>query len=86
MLATQLAEQAGLLEQLAGPEGSTLIEVRNARALDVLRSELAEGHRRLAVLFGAGHLPDLARRLEREFGFEAAGIDWMPAWDLRSTD
>ncbi len=82
LLATQLADQAGVLELLSGDDGSTLIEVRNARALQVLRHELDAGQQNVAVFYGAGHLPDLARRLEQDFGMRQLAVEWLPAWDL----
>jgi hypothetical protein len=86
LLATQLADQAGMLELISGEDGSTLIEIRNGRALEVLEQELAAGHRRLAIFYGAGHLPDLARRLEQEFGLRRTGSEWLPAWKLAAID
>ncbi len=82
LLATQLADQAGMLELISGDDGSTLIEVRNARAIAVLERELASGHGRLAIFYGAGHLPDLARRLEQDLGMRRLGIEWLSAWRL----
>lgn len=86
LMATQLADQSGMLELISGDDGSTLIEVRNGRALDVLEQELAAGHRNLAIFYGAGHLPDLARRLEGDFGLRLTGSEWLPAWKLASID
>ncbi|MGB0515022.1 MAG: hypothetical protein ACPGJE_09305 [Wenzhouxiangellaceae bacterium] len=84
MLAKQLAEQTDVLEMLSGEDGSTLIEVRNQRALDVLREQLEAGYKRIGIFYGAGHLPDLAERLEADFGMSSVGVEWVPAWNLRS--
>ncbi|MDT8449550.1 MAG: hypothetical protein RQ847_05185 [Wenzhouxiangellaceae bacterium] len=86
LLAAQLSDQADLLRMISGKDGSTLIEVRNARALEVLERELAAGRRRIAIFYGAGHLPDLAERLQREFELQRTGIEWLEAWDLRSSE
>jgi len=83
MLAQQLIDQGNTLELIGGAEGTTLIEGRNARALEVLERELAAGHDHLAIFYGAGHLPDFARRLEQDFGFRHVGTEWLTAWDLR---
>jgi hypothetical protein len=83
MLGSQLAEQAELLERMAGEDGSTLIEVRNARALDRLREQFGQGARTVAIFYGAAHMPDIAERLIAEFGMEPAGSEWIEAWDLR---
>lgn len=86
MLARQLAEQTDVLEMLSGEDGSTLIEVRNQRALEVLREQLDQGNDRIAIFYGAGHLPDLAERLESDFGMRRVSTEWVPAWDLRSSE
>jgi hypothetical protein len=83
MLASQLAEQAELLQRMAGDDGSTLIEVRNARAMDRLRDELDRGATRTAIFYGAAHMPDIAARLADEFGMRPAGTEWIEAWNLR---
>lgn len=86
LLATQLADQAGMLELISGDSGSTLIEGRNGRVLEVLERELAAGHRYLAIFYGAGHLPDLGQRLQQDFGFRPASVEWLPAWKLDDSD
>jgi len=83
MLARQLSDQAGLLELLSGPEGSTLIEVRNARALEALAQRIDAGDKNIAIFYGAGHMPDFAERLRRDFGMRLIDTEWLEAWDLR---
>ncbi len=73
-----------LLVGFAGPEGSTLITVRNKRALEVLRQQQAAGKRKLGIFYGAGHLSDMHERLVEEFGLTPIGIVWLEAWDLRA--
>jgi len=83
VLAGQLSEQTDLLETLAGDDGSTLITVRNQRALDVLREQLEAGARDIAIFYGAGHMPDFEARLVGEFGMRKTSTEWIEAWDLR---
>jgi hypothetical protein len=83
MLASQLAEQAELLERMAGDDGSVLIEVRNARALARLREQLDDGATAVAIFYGAAHMPDIAERLVEEFDMQPTGSEWIEAWDLR---
>lgn len=64
----------------AGDE--VLIGERNARAIDVCRQVLARGTRKLAILYGVGHMPDLERRLVQEDGFNLASIEWLTAWTV----
>jgi len=82
-LASQLAGQTDLLRQLSGPSGTALIEGRNARALERLREQLDAGVRRVAIFYGAGHMPDFDRRLVREFGMRRTATEWIEAWNLR---
>ena len=61
---------------------NTLIKGRNAKAFQVLRAELNKGKKNLAVFYGAGHLPDMAERLETEFDMKVGRTIWLDAWDL----
>jgi hypothetical protein len=61
---------------------NTLIKGRNVKAFSVLTEELAAGKDEVAVFYGAGHLPDMAERLEADFGMKATGTTWLTAWDL----
>ena len=83
-LAAQLAGQVDLLAQLSGPDGSSLIEGRNGRALERLDEQLEAGSRRIAIFYGAGHMPDFAERLERDYGMRRTATEWIEAWDLRN--
>jgi hypothetical protein len=55
LFASQLEE----IESLAvgGEKGSTLLEGRNEKCLQVLQREVAAGKKRLGVYYGAAHLP-----------------------------
>jgi hypothetical protein len=61
---------------------NTLIKGRNAKAFKVLREELDVGKKQLAVFYGAGHLADMAERLEKDFEMEKKQTTWLDAWDL----
>jgi hypothetical protein len=61
---------------------NTLIKGRNAKAFAILRDELAAGRNRVAVFYGAGHLPDMAQRLENDFTMQVGPTTWLDAWDL----
>ena len=65
-----------------GPEGSTIITERNKKAFEVLSREIAKGRKKMAVFYGAGHLPDMQRRLEQDFGMQRKGTEWISAWSL----
>lgn len=83
VMAASMVDQARVLEIFAGDKGSVLITERNRKALSVLERELGKGARKLALFYGAGHLPDFHRRVTGELGFELELIEWLDAWDLR---
>ena len=67
---------------IGGEEGSAIITDRNAAALKVLRRELKNGKKKIAIFYGAAHLPEFAKSLEKDFQMKHTGIDWVIAWDL----
>ena len=62
--------------------GNTLIKGRNAKAFSILSEELGKGKSNIAVFYGAGHLPDMAERLEKDFQMQGKSTVWLDAWDL----
>ena len=84
LMAEQLADQSHLLDLLADEQGSTLITVRNRRALEVLQSRLGRSGQKIAIFYGAGHMPDFDRVMRAELGFRPTSRIWVRAWDLRS--
>lgn len=84
LLRMSFASQLEQMEMLAaGGEGSTLLEGRNEKCLQVLRREIDNGHRRLGIYYGAAHLPHLEMRLVRDLGFRKTGHEWLVAWDCK---
>jgi hypothetical protein len=68
---------------LSGPNGSTLIEGRNQAALKVLKQQIEAGKKKIAIFYGAGHMPDIEKRLISDFGLKLDGERWVEAWNLR---
>ncbi|MGA0059322.1 MAG: hypothetical protein ACO3RU_07015 [Planctomycetota bacterium] len=60
-----------------------ILEHRNAFVVEDLEREFAAGPRgrRIAVFYGAGHLPDLDDRLA-QLGLRFEGAAWHRAWDV----
>ena len=77
ILEAQLGEAGRLLE--------VLIVDRNTVVLDDLHRAMEEqpGIESVAIFYGAGHFPDLERRLVEDMGFEFAGELWLPAITVR---
>ncbi len=84
LMAPQFENLEGQMKIIEGPDGSTLISERNKIALGKLREEMKKGHDRLAIFYGAGHLPDMASRLREEFQMSPVKTEWLTAWDMRS--
>ncbi len=82
VLAEQFTENDDALAALGGPAGSTLISGRNQVALDVLRKEIDAGKKKIAIFYGAGHMPDFLKRLRDDFGLAPVSTRWLVAWDL----
>lgn len=83
VLAEQFQEMELTMAALNGPDGTTIITERNKKALSVLERELKAGKKRLGIFYGAGHFPDMEKRLIDDFGFRPVGTQWLTAWDLR---
>lgn len=65
-------------------QGDVLIGRRNERAVQFLRERLEKGDKKVAIFYGAAHMPDLSNRL-RKLGFKAMGRSWLDAWTLKDT-
>ena len=78
LFGASLASSGGLLSSLSD---SALIADRNEAALAVARKETQAGKRRLAIFYGAAHMPDMKKRLEKQ-GWKASGTEWIKAWDV----
>ena len=69
---------------LMGPSiNRLLVEDRNKAAMKVLQKQIVGGHKRIAIFYGAAHLPDFDARLKQDFGMTRSGMQWLSAWDLK---
>ncbi len=85
-----LAQQLERIEQTLAVFGdgenasdSVLVGARNQKALAVMDQEIARGRTRLAIFYGAAHMPDIEQRLQREHGFRFERHEWIPAWTIQ---
>ena len=83
ILAGQFENLEFVTSALSGPNGSALIEGRNGAALAVLKKQIDAGKKKVAIFYGAGHMPDLEKRLIADFGLKHDGERWIEAWNLR---
>jgi len=85
-MAEQLYRFGGSMRALDGPDGSTLVTERNRKALDGLQEQIERGKKRIAIFYGAAHMPDFHTRLVNEFQLRPDKVDWIEAWNLRKDD
>ncbi|XP_072972182.1 uncharacterized protein [Typha angustifolia] len=64
-------------------EKSVIIGERNRVATEELQRAIDSGHKRIAVLYGGGHMPDLGRRLREEFDMVPSQVQWVTAWSIQ---
>jgi hypothetical protein len=82
LMARQLAAMDSGDGELGPTLNNLLIVDRNKAALRVLDKELAKGRKRIAIFYGAGHMPDFDRRLQADFDLRRQSTQWLRAWDL----
>lgn len=80
-----LAKQFNDMDRAMGAmEGSVIIDERNHRALKVLKEQLDEGKKNVAIFYGAGHFASMEKQMTDLMGFEQVGDPrWITAWDLK---
>ena len=83
IFAVQFEDMESTVSAFNGPNGSTIITERNKKALEVLTRELKNGKKKVAIFYGAGHLPDMEERLLKDFGLKKGEVEWVTAWDLK---
>ncbi|MBI3837087.1 MAG: hypothetical protein HY288_04030 [Planctomycetia bacterium] len=82
LMADQFENLEGVMSALDGPQGSTIVTERNKVALKKLAEQIADGKKKIAIFYGAAHLPDMERRLVAEFHLQRATENWFTAWRL----
>ena len=70
-----------LMAGLESGEGTVIVTERNKIAFGVLDQQLRAGKKRLALFYGAAHLPSMEKMLI-ERGFKKTKSEWLKAWTL----
>jgi len=83
IFASQIQDMDNQMRAIEGPNGSTLISERNAKAFEVMDREIKNGRKKIAVFYGAGHLDDMHQRLLKDFGMKLEKMEWVDAWKLQ---
>lgn len=81
LVGREFASMEALITGIEADGGTVIVGERNRIALEVLDREVARGKRRIAIFYGAAHLPDMQGKLEGR-GYTRGKTDWLKAWDL----
>jgi hypothetical protein len=81
MMAQQF-EDAGGDVSLGGTINRLLVEDRNRACIKVLQQQLTAGKKKIAIFYGAAHMPDFDKRLKEDFGMKRTESEWITAWNL----
>nr|XP_043613206.1 uncharacterized protein LOC122585163 [Erigeron canadensis] len=65
-------------------EKSVIIGERNRAATEALERAINNGQKKIAILYGGGHMPDLGRRLKDEFDLVPSRVQWVTAWSIKN--
>ena len=82
-MARQLASAGDIVAEMEKHDGGTvIITERNRKALEVLDREVASGRKNLGIFYGAAHLSEMEKDLEKR-GYQRTGERWLTAWDIK---
>lgn len=82
MMARQFAVSGVMEEGLGDTLNQLLITDRNAAAMKVLQRQIVSGKKKIAIFYGAAHMPDFEKRMANDLGLKPAKHVWIDAWDL----
>ena len=84
VMAEQMSNLDSALVMFNGKEGSTIINHRNGKCFEVLDEEMKKGKKKIGIFYGAGHLPDMEKRLlSDKYKMKAGKQIWYDAWKLK---
>jgi hypothetical protein len=82
-LAKMFDQMESVTALLEGKDGSVILSGRNEVATKKLQEVLANRkQRRVAVFYGAAHLPGIEATLTRDMRAKASGEEWLSAWTM----
>ncbi|MEO6742148.1 MAG: hypothetical protein ABIP20_18030 [Chthoniobacteraceae bacterium] len=82
-MARQLASAGDVVTEMEKHDGGTvIITERNRKALEVFDREVAAGRKNLGIFYGAAHLTEMEKDLEKR-GYHRTGERWLTAWEIK---
>ena len=82
MMAEQFVAQGSLDQGLGKTLNRMLIQDRNEAAMKVFDQQLAKGHKKIAIFYGAAHMADFEKQLIKKEKMKLENNRWLTAWDL----
>ena len=81
-IAPLISESESFITRLEGEDGTVLVSERNRVVMEVFNEEReVRGGGKFAIFYGAGHMPDLEKRLLAK-GFTKEKTIWADAWTI----
>jgi hypothetical protein len=78
-----LDQMEALTAAMEGKEGSAALGGRNALAVGELQEVLGDRRqRRVALFYGAAHMPGIETSLVKDLGAKPGGEEWLTAWSM----
>ena len=83
ILARMFDQAESMTAILEGPQGSAILTGRNDVVMKKIREVLAgKKKQRIAVFYGAAHMPGIERMMLKDMKATAAGEEWLSAWTM----
>ena len=82
LMARQLGDIEASAMGLKGLNGTVILTERNKAVIVALKMALARRKKKIAIFYGAAHMPDLSKQIEG-MGFKPVATNWYEAWDVR---
>ena len=83
VLAKMFDQAESMTTIMEGPEGSAILSDRNDLVMKKIKKVLANKKKqRIAVFYGAAHMPGIEGMLLKNLNATAAGETWLPGWTM----
>lgn len=83
VLAKMFDQAESMTSIMEGEDGSAILSGRNEVVLKKLQEVMKDGtKKKLAIFYGAAHMPGIEQMLIKELKAEPAGEQWLPAWTM----
>jgi hypothetical protein len=82
-LAKSLDQMESMTAAIEGKDGTVILGGRNNMVMNKIKEVLAQKkQRRIAVFYGAAHMPGIESSLTRDMKAKASGEEWLAAWTM----